>query len=112
MSQEPKSTSEFLEFRHRPYGSTAEDGSQMLNLYSSTLTNGHHFPGAQAMLYAAGVKNAEDMKTKPQVGMLTKHFELFFHWLTVCIRRCIGLVGRKSMQVSIQVFVNFTVKEC
>ena len=29
---------------------------------------GHDFPGAQAMLYAAGVPNREIMKSAPQVG--------------------------------------------
>jgi dihydroxy-acid dehydratase len=33
-----------------------------------TFTMGHDFPGAQAMLYAAGVPNKEMMKTAPQVG--------------------------------------------
>ena len=69
MSQE-KETSRFLEFRHYPYGTKNSDGSLMLNRYSSILTNGYEFPGAQAMLYAAGVKNEDDMKTKPQVGTL------------------------------------------
>lgn len=68
MSQE-KETSRFLEFRHHPYGTKNADGSLMLNRYSAIVTNGYEFPGAQAMLYAAGIKNQEDMRTKPQVGM-------------------------------------------
>lgn len=67
---EAKEHSRFLEFRHHPYGTKTADGELMLNRYSSTVTNGHEFPGAQAMLYAAGIKNQEDMRTKPQVGAL------------------------------------------
>lgn len=60
--------SRFLEFRSVPFG-TKRDGELVLNRYSSLVTNGHEFPGAQAMLYAAGIKSQEDMRTKPQVGM-------------------------------------------
>ncbi|RPB22896.1 dihydroxy-acid and 6-phosphogluconate dehydratase [Terfezia boudieri ATCC MYA-4762] len=62
-----KEKSRFLEFRHHPHGTKNPDGSLMLNRYSSILTNGYEFPGAQAMLYAAGIKNQEDMRSKPQV---------------------------------------------
>jgi dihydroxy-acid dehydratase len=44
------------------------DGELVLNRYSSHLTNGYEFPGAQAMLYAAGIKTREDMTKKPHVG--------------------------------------------
>lgn len=66
--QPQRETSRFLEFRSAPYG-TKRDGELVLNRYSSLVTNGYEFPGAQAMLYAAGIKNQEDMRTKPQVGM-------------------------------------------
>ena len=66
---EVKEHSRFLEFRHHPHGTKNADGSLMLNRYSSIVTNGHEFPGAQAMLYAAGVKNKDDMRYKPQVGL-------------------------------------------
>lgn len=65
---QPENHSRFLEFRSVPYG-TKRDGELVLNRYSSLVTNGYEFPGAQAMLYAAGIKNQEDMRTKPQVGM-------------------------------------------
>lgn len=41
----------------------------ILNKYSSTLTRGHDFPGAQAMLYAAGVPDEKTMRTAAQVGV-------------------------------------------
>ncbi|KAH7120897.1 dihydroxy-acid dehydratase-like protein [Dendryphion nanum] len=64
----------YLDFRHLPDG-TMRDGKPALNKYSSTLTNGHDFPGAQAMLYAAGVPNKEAMKTYPQVGIASVWWE-------------------------------------
>lgn len=36
----------YLNFRHLPEG-TMREGKPALNKYSSTLTNGHDFPGAQ-----------------------------------------------------------------
>jgi dihydroxy-acid dehydratase len=36
----------YLDFRHLPEGAM-RDGKPALNRYSSTLTNGHDFPGAQ-----------------------------------------------------------------
>jgi dihydroxy-acid dehydratase len=51
------------------------DGRLVLNRWSSTVTKGHDFPGAQAMLYAAGVPNKEMMKTAPQVGVATVWWE-------------------------------------
>jgi hypothetical protein len=36
----------FLNFKHQPAG-TQRDGKPVLNRWSSTLTNGHDFPGAQ-----------------------------------------------------------------
>ena len=63
---------------------TLIDGKPALNRWSSLITRGklclsihqprvnhstgHDFPGAQAMLYAAGVPNKHMMKTAPQVG--------------------------------------------
>lgn len=38
----------YLNFRHLPEG-TMRDGKLALNRYSSTLTNGHDFPGAQVL---------------------------------------------------------------
>lgn len=44
-----------------------ELGEPMLNRYSTMLTRQHDFPGAQAMLYAAGVPDKQTMKNAPLV---------------------------------------------
>ncbi|MCJ1411522.1 hypothetical protein MMC19_005612 [Ptychographa xylographoides] len=64
----------FLTFPHLPDDAT-RDGKPILNKYSSTVTKGHDFPGAQAMLYAAGVPSVEAMKTSPHVGIASVWFE-------------------------------------
>ncbi|KAH6612251.1 dihydroxy-acid/6-phosphogluconate dehydratase [Chaetomium sp. MPI-SDFR-AT-0129] len=46
-----------------------------LNRWSHVLTRGHDFPGAQAMLYAAGVPNRDMMKNAPHVGIATVWWE-------------------------------------
>jgi len=72
-------------------GTLRDDGSLVLNRWSSTLTKDHDFPGAQvwlmrllfssilishqAMLYAAGVPNRNMMKMAPQVGISTVWWE-------------------------------------
>ncbi|KAI4720942.1 dihydroxy-acid and 6-phosphogluconate dehydratase [Aureobasidium sp. EXF-10727] len=65
----------FLSFPHLPDDAKYEDGTPILNKYSSTLTRGHAFPGAQAMLYAAGVPNEKMLKTAPQVGIASVWWE-------------------------------------
>lgn len=67
----------FLDFKNHPYGTKNPDGSLMLNKYSSILTGGYNFPGAQAMLYAAGIKNQDDMRTKPHVGICILSSNIF-----------------------------------
>ncbi|KAH9828071.1 Dehydratase family [Teratosphaeria destructans] len=46
-----------------------------LNRFSSTLTREHDYPGAQAMLYAAGVPDEKTLKTFPQVGVASVWWE-------------------------------------
>ncbi|KAK3339750.1 dihydroxy-acid/6-phosphogluconate dehydratase [Lasiosphaeria hispida] len=46
-----------------------------LNRWSQNMTRGHDFPGAQAMLYAAGVPNEDFMKNAPHVGIATVWWE-------------------------------------
>lgn len=58
----------YLKFKNSQPGSG-------LNRYSSTLTREHDFPGAQAMLYAAGVPNEHALKTFPQVGIASVWWE-------------------------------------
>ncbi|KZF24503.1 putative mitochondrial dihydroxy acid dehydratase [Xylona heveae TC161] len=64
----------FLDFPHLPDGAT-RDGKPALNKYSSTVTKDHDFPGAQAMLYAAGISTKEAMKNYPQVGVASVWWE-------------------------------------
>ncbi|KAF2748476.1 dihydroxy-acid dehydratase-like protein [Sporormia fimetaria CBS 119925] len=71
--QEPEEP-RYLSFKHLPDG-TMRDGKLALNKFSSTLTNAHDFPGAQAMLYAAGVPDKTAMKTAPHVGIASVWWE-------------------------------------
>ncbi|KAF6233212.1 hypothetical protein HO173_008501 [Letharia columbiana] len=64
----------FLDFPHLPNG-VIRDGKLRLNRYSSTITKDHDFPGAQAMLYAAGVPDRESMKNSPHVGVAAVWWE-------------------------------------
>ncbi|KAF2274356.1 dihydroxy-acid dehydratase-like protein [Westerdykella ornata] len=64
----------YLSFRQLPDG-TMRYGKPALNKFSSALTNGHDFPGAQAMLYAAGVPDRETMKKAPHVGIASVWWE-------------------------------------
>lgn len=59
----------FLSFKHKDFGTKKPNGEPMLNRFSSTLTQGHDFPAAQAMLYAAGVPDEKAMKNYPHVGI-------------------------------------------
>ncbi|KAL6714126.1 hypothetical protein ACLMJK_008620 [Lecanora helva] len=65
----------FLDFPHLPHG-TIQDGKPRLNRYSSTITRDHDFPGAQAMLYAAGVPDTTAMKNSPHVGIASVWWEV------------------------------------
>ncbi|KAI4171956.1 MAG: hypothetical protein LQ343_003865 [Gyalolechia ehrenbergii] len=64
----------FLDFPHLP-DHASQDGKPLLNKYSSTITRGHAFPGAQAMLYAAGVPDQETMRNSPHVGIASVWWE-------------------------------------
>jgi dihydroxy-acid dehydratase len=65
----------FLNFPHLPDDAKLPNGQPALNKYSSTITRGHDFPGAQAMLYAAGVPDREAMATSPHVGIASVWWE-------------------------------------
>lgn len=65
----------FLSFPHLPYDAKNADGTPILNKHSAILTRGHDFPGAQAMLYAAGVPDEKTMKTAAQVGIASVWWE-------------------------------------
>lgn len=64
----------FLDFPHLA-DDASRDGKPLLNKYSSTITRGHAFPGAQAMLYAAGVPDQETMRNSPHVGIASVWWE-------------------------------------
>ncbi|KAH7041596.1 dihydroxy-acid dehydratase [Microdochium trichocladiopsis] len=66
---DPKSDPQYIQFKALP----ADSGK--LNRWSSEVTRGHEFPGAQAMLYAAGVPDEDMMKNAPQVGISTVWWE-------------------------------------
>ncbi|KAG8533638.1 uncharacterized protein KY384_001379 [Bacidia gigantensis] len=70
-TEEPR----LLDFPHLPDGACTADGKPRLNKYSSTITKDHDFPGAQAMLYAAGVPDRDTMRTSPQVGVASVWWE-------------------------------------
>ncbi|KFA66015.1 hypothetical protein S40285_03707 [Stachybotrys chlorohalonatus IBT 40285] len=62
--RDPKAPGDFIQFKCLPPGGP-------LNRWSANITREHDFPGAQAMLYGAGVPNKEMMKTAAQVGVAT-----------------------------------------
>ncbi|KAI4094569.1 MAG: hypothetical protein LQ339_007444 [Xanthoria mediterranea] len=64
----------YLDFPHLP-DDASHDGKPLLNKYSSTITKDHAFPGAQAMLYAAGVPDQESMRSSPHVGIASVWWE-------------------------------------
>lgn len=64
----------YVSFPHLPDDAKHSDGTPVLNKYSSTVTRGHDFPGAKAMLYATGI-NEEQMQTAPHVGIAAIHYQ-------------------------------------
>ncbi|KAI0481307.1 dihydroxy-acid/6-phosphogluconate dehydratase [Xylariaceae sp. FL0804] len=65
---DPKGDPRYIQFRCLPPGGP-------LNRWSHMLTREHDFPGAQAMLYGAGVPNEDMMKNAPHVGIATVWWE-------------------------------------
>ncbi|KAI0006386.1 dihydroxy-acid dehydratase [Xylariaceae sp. FL0662B] len=65
---DPKSDPQYIQFKCLPPGGP-------LNRWSHMLTREHDFPGAQAMLYGAGVPNEKMMKEAPHVGIATVWWE-------------------------------------
>ncbi|KPM36398.1 putative dihydroxy-acid dehydratase, mitochondrial [Neonectria ditissima] len=61
---DPKAPKDYIQFPCLPPGGA-------LNRWSAKITRGHDYPGAQAMLYGAGVPNRDMMKNAPQVGVAT-----------------------------------------
>ncbi|KAJ5477384.1 dihydroxy-acid dehydratase [Penicillium diatomitis] len=73
----PKKLSEprYINFPSLPTDAKHPDGSPALNRHSSTITRGHEFPGARAMLFAAGVPDKEAMAKSPHVGIASVWWE-------------------------------------
>ncbi|OJJ86391.1 putative mitochondrial dihydroxy acid dehydratase [Aspergillus glaucus CBS 516.65] len=65
----------YIDFPSLPDDAKHEDGSPALNRHSTTITRGHDFPGAQAMLFAAGIPDREAMTKSPQVGVASVWWE-------------------------------------
>ncbi|KAI1339383.1 dihydroxy-acid dehydratase [Xylariaceae sp. FL0016] len=65
---DPKSDPQYIQFRCLPPG-------EQLNRWSHIITREHDFPGAQAMLYGAGVPDENMMKNAPHVGISTVWWE-------------------------------------
>ncbi|KAI9931841.1 hypothetical protein ASPWEDRAFT_169317 [Aspergillus wentii DTO 134E9] len=65
----------YLNFNSLPDDAKHEDGTQALNRHSTTITRGHDFPGAQAMLFAAGIPDRNAMTKSPQVGIASVWWE-------------------------------------
>ncbi|KYK56600.1 dihydroxy-acid dehydratase [Drechmeria coniospora] len=65
---DPKAPADYVRFRCLPPGGP-------LNRWSTALTREHDFPGAQAMLYGAGVPSREVMKKAPHVGIASVWWE-------------------------------------
>jgi hypothetical protein len=94
-AEEPR----FLNFPHLPEDAM-RDGKPALNKYSSTLTAGHNFPGAQ--VHYAGNSRYPTARAKSTVGNALcrrRPFEGGDEDATACRYREY-LVGRKPMQVS------------
>ncbi|KAM0222888.1 hypothetical protein ACHAPA_004836 [Fusarium lateritium] len=67
-AHDPKQSSEYIPFPCLPPGGP-------LNRWSAKITREHDYPGAQAMLYGAGVPNEDKMKNAPQIGVATVWWE-------------------------------------
>ncbi|EAU36372.1 dihydroxy-acid dehydratase [Aspergillus terreus NIH2624] len=65
----------YIEFPSLPDDAKHPDGTPALNRYSTTITRGHDFPGAKAMLYAAGIPDQETMAKAPHVGIASVWWE-------------------------------------
>ncbi|KAL4778575.1 dihydroxy-acid/6-phosphogluconate dehydratase [Aspergillus varians] len=65
----------YVQFPSLPADAKHPDGTLALNRHSTHITRGHDFPGAKAMLYAAGIPDKESMAKSPHVGIASVWFE-------------------------------------
>ncbi|KAL8651791.1 MAG: hypothetical protein Q9210_003059 [Variospora velana] len=91
----------FLDFPHLP-DDASRNGQPLLNKYSSTITKGHAFPGAQAMLYAAGVPDQEMLELGKTVkAAVQKQNMLAWQYNTIGVSDAITM-GGEGMRFSLQ----------
>ncbi|KAG9237749.1 dihydroxy-acid dehydratase-like protein [Amylocarpus encephaloides] len=93
----------YISFPSLEPGTKRVDGTAALNRWSSTVTRGHDFPGAQAMLYAAGVPDRETMKNSPHVGISTVWWEgnpcnMHLHDLGKVVKQAVKKQGMLAWQ--------------
>jgi len=93
----------YIDFPFLEHGTMGADSKPALNRWSSTITKGHDFPGAQAMLYAAGVPNREMMKNAPHVGIATVWWEgnpcnMHLHDLGKIVKEAVSKQGMLGWQ--------------
>ncbi|KAJ5654403.1 dihydroxy-acid dehydratase [Penicillium lividum] len=74
-SDSTRSEPKYINFPCLPPDAKHPDGSPALNRWSSAITKGHDFPGARAMLFAAGVPDKEAMAKAPHVGIASVWWE-------------------------------------
>ncbi|GAQ11416.1 dihydroxy-acid dehydratase, mitochondrial [Aspergillus lentulus] len=74
-SSNTQGEAKYINFPSLPDDAKHEDGTPALNRYSSYITRGHDFPGARAMLFAAGIPDRDAMAKSPQVGIASVWWE-------------------------------------
>ncbi|GFF29391.1 dihydroxy-acid dehydratase, mitochondrial [Aspergillus udagawae] len=74
-SSDTQGEAKYINFPSLPNNAKHEDGTPALNRYSSYITRGHDFPGARAMLFAAGIPDRDAMAKSPQVGIASVWWE-------------------------------------
>ncbi|PKX89599.1 putative mitochondrial dihydroxy acid dehydratase [Aspergillus novofumigatus IBT 16806] len=74
-SSNAQGEAKYINFSSLPDDAKHEDGTPALNRYSSYITRGHDFPGARAMLFAAGIPDRDAMAKSPQVGIASVWWE-------------------------------------
>ncbi|KAI1060625.1 hypothetical protein LB506_007462 [Fusarium annulatum] len=80
VQHDPKQDPDYIPFPCLPPGGA-------LNRWSTKITREHDYPGAQAMLYGAGVPNKDKMKNAPQIVLIvsetTSPWKIYTHKVAV-----------------------------
>ena len=93
----------FLSFPHVPEDTKREDGTQVLNRWSSTLTTGHNFPGAQVSstrscsveCIIANMHTTQGYAVRRRCPQQGSHEDVPASWHCQCV------VGGQPLQVSL-----------